>query len=511
MDRNDTTDNSRGQVGKAIARGAAWTVALRMVVSFIGVISTLFLARLLAPQDFGIYALAMTVYAFVDLLGAFGFGTALIQNQDATPSHYNTAWTLNLMFALMTSTLLFVFAPFAAAFLEEPKLEVVVRFMCILFLLTGLKNIGTINFQKHMTFDREFRYTLMTKLSGFLVTIPLAFLLRSYWAMLWGLLATSIMSVVLSYVMQPFRPRLELSRWREMISFSAWLQLNNILYYFTRHTEKVLVTRIADVAAVGSLQLAREVGQMLREMVVSVNRAVFPGYARVNKNPEHMLNVFCDVNGILMMVGFPVAVGLYAIAHLFVPTLLGEQWLHIVPLMQLLSLASLLAIGMSSTNNVLISQARMKWATCIIAINLTLMVSLMLYLLPRHGIMGVGYAALISNSSMVVLCYLILRRHIGLGVRQVARMIYRPALAALAMLVLVHLLFPRHLTESGILIQILQLAGAVVSGAICYGLVLVLLWLLASRPEGPELTTLRLVHSRSGYGGFLLPKRKPHA
>lgn len=511
MDRNDKTTNSRGHVGKAIARGAIWTVSLRMVIRFIGAISTLVLARLLTPEDFGIYALAMSVYAFVDLLGAFGFGTALIQNQNAESSHYNTAWTLNLIFSLVTSSLLFVLAPYAAAFLREPELEIVLRFMCVLFLLNGLKNIGTINFQKHMSFNREFRFSLITKLSGFLITIPLAFLLRSYWAMLWGLLASTLMVLLLSYAMQPFRPRPDLSRWREMISFSAWLQVNNILYYFSRNTERILVSRIADVAAAGSLQLAREVGQILREVVLSINRAVFPGYAKVNKNPALMLDVFCDVNSILMLIGFPMAIGLAAIAHLLVPTLLGEQWLHIVPLMRWLAVASLLAVGMTSTNNVLVSQARMKWATTIIAVNLIVMVSLMFYLLPVHGIVGVGYAAVISNACVLVMSYLILRSHIHLGLRVVIGMVYRPAIAAFAMLMLIQALFPRHLAESSIVIQILQLAGAIISGASCYVLVLVTLWIMASRPQGPELTTLRLVHSRTGFGGFLLPKRTLHA
>lgn len=510
MDSNNASD-SRAHVGRAIARGSVWTVSLRMVIRFISVISTLVLARLLTPQDFGIYALAMTVYAFVELLGAFGFGSALIQNQDATDSHYNTAWTLNLIFSLMSSSVLFVFAPYAATFLDEPQLVVVMRFLCILFLLDGLKNIGIINFQKHMTFNREFRFSLLTKLSGFLITIPLAFLLRSYWAMLWGLLASSLMTLVLSYGMQPFRPRPELSRWREMISFSIWLQVNNILYYFNRHTEKVLVSRIVDTAAVGSLQLAREVGQLLSQVVQPINRAVFPGYAKVNKNPARMLEVFCDVNAILLMIGFPMAVGLFAIAHLFVPTVLGEQWLHIIPLVKWLALASVLAVGMTSTNNVLIALARMKWATALIAVKLILMVGLMLYLLPRYGVLGVAYAAVGSQLVVNVLCYLVLRIHIRLGMRQVFRMMYRPALSALVMYALVQALFTHHWADSGLLLQVFQLMGAVVSGTVCYTLALGLLWLLASRPDGPELKVLRVIYNRSGFGGFLLPETKQHA
>ena len=503
---NNKMSDSRSHVGKAIARGAIWTVSVRMVARFISVISTLILARLLTPEDFGVYALAMAIYAFVDLLGAFGFGSALIQNQDAEDAHYNTAWTLHFIFSLMSSSLLFFLAPYAAAFFEEPQLETVARFMCILFLLNGVKNIGVINFQKHMTFNREFRFSLFTKLTGFLVTIPLAFLLRSYWAMLWGLLASTCMVLLLSYMMQPFRPRPELSRWREMISFTAWLQVNNILNYFGRHTEKVLVSRMADVAAVGSLQLAREVGQLLREMVQPINRAVFPGYARVNKNPAGILDIFCDVNAVLLMIGFPVAVGLFSTAHLFVPTVLGEQWQHTVPLMKWLALASLLTVGMGSTNNVLIALARVKWASAIIAVHVVLLVSFMLYLLPQYGILGVGYAAVSSLLFVVMLCYVALRIHIRLRVRQLLSMMYRPALSALLMFVLIQILFPQRWAESPWLYQVLQLMAAVTLGAICYVLVLGLLWLLASRPDGPELKILRIVHNRSGLGGFLLPK-----
>lgn len=507
MDSNDVKPG-RSQVGKAIARGAVWTVSLRMAVRFISIISTLILARLLTPQDFGIYALAMTVYAFVDLIGAFGFGTALIQNQNATDSHYNTAWSLHLMFSLMTATVLFLVAPVAADFLEEPQLVTVTRFMCVLFLLDGVKNVAIINFQKHMTFDREFRFSLAVKLTGFLITIPLAFWWRSYWAMLCGLLASTVMLNVLSYVMQPFRPRFELSRWREMISFSAWLQVNNIIYYFSRHTERVLVSRMLDVAAVGSLQLSREVSQILRELVMSINRSVFPGYAKVNRDPAGVHDVFCDVNAMLMIIGFPIALGLSAIAHLLVPTVLGLQWVHIVPLMQLLSIGSLLGVGMSSTNNVLISMARIKWATAIIATNLLLVVSLMFYLIPQFGILGVAYAVVISMSFVVVICYITLRFHIRLGIREVIDFLYRPAIAGLIMYAVVTLLFPEHWVNSPIVVQILQLTGAIVTGALCYVAVLGLLWFLASRPDGPELKVLRIAHQRTGLGGFLLPQEK---
>jgi O-antigen/teichoic acid export membrane protein len=212
-----------------------------------------------------------------------------------------------------------------------------------------------------------------------------------------------------------------------------------------------------------------------------------------------------------MMVGFPAAVGIFAIAHLFVPTVLGEQWQHIVPLVKWFALASLMMMGMSGTQNVLIALARMKWSTAIIAFKLILMVIFLLWLLPIYGVLGVAYAAVLSMLCVLVLCYIALRVNIRLGLRRAATLIYKPAMSSMVMLIMLQALFPRHWVESGVLIQVLQLTGAVVSGAICYCLVLGSLWLLVSRPEGPELTLLRLIHNRSGFGGFLLPGGKQHA
>lgn len=497
----------RGTVGKAVARGAAWTLSIRLVSRSIGLVSTLILARLLTPTDFGIYALAMTVYAFVELLRAFGFGAALIQNPDTTAAHYHTAWTLHFLFSLATACILFLLAPFAADFLNEPKLEIVVRFMCVLFLVDGLKNIGIIDFQKYMTFDREFRLNLTVKLTGFALTIPLAFILKSYWAMLWGLLGSALMLTVLSYVMQPFRPRFQLSHWRSLISFSAWLQVNNILNYFNRHTENILVSRMTGIAAVGSLQLARESGQLFLEVAQPVNRAAFPGYSSVNQFPDKVLRLFCEVIGLLMIVGFPVAVGIFAIAHMFVPTVLGSRWLDIVPLMQWLALASLMMVIMSSVNGVLIALAKMKWASGIIACRLILLIYFLFHYLPLYGVLGVAYAAVTTMAFVLVLSYIALRLNLNLGLRRVAYILYKPALAAVVMLIILELLFPHHWSQSSIPIQILQLLSAIFTGAASYSLTLGLLWFLESRPDGPELNLLRLLHNRTGLFVFLLPER----
>ena len=81
------------------------------------------LARLLVPEDFGLVAIAMAIYAFIELFGAMGLGTVLIQRQSADDEDYNTAWTFKMLFGLVAAGSLLLLAPLVAGFYEDPRLQ----------------------------------------------------------------------------------------------------------------------------------------------------------------------------------------------------------------------------------------------------------------------------------------------------------------------------------------------------------------------------------------------------
>ena len=104
-------------------------VLFKLIERSLGIVSTVILVRLLIPEDFGLIAMAMSIIAALELMGAFGFDMALIQNQDADRDHYNTAWTFNVIFAASSAILLVAIAIPAANFYHEPRLEVVIYFL----------------------------------------------------------------------------------------------------------------------------------------------------------------------------------------------------------------------------------------------------------------------------------------------------------------------------------------------------------------------------------------------
>ena len=173
----------------SIARGAVLVIAMRWTDRLIGIASTLILARLLVPADFGIVAMASLVVTLIDTLLDLGVNAALVQNRNAGREDFDAAWTLRLIQSLCATALIgIVGAPLAADYFADSRVTPVLWVMALTILVSGAENIGIVAFQKNMEFGREFRFTFLRRLAGFLVTIGLAFWLRSYWAMIFGAL-----------------------------------------------------------------------------------------------------------------------------------------------------------------------------------------------------------------------------------------------------------------------------------------------------------------------------------
>src|SRR5262249_40582000 len=110
-------------INRSMAKGAAWMVFFKITDRSIGLLSTMILAKLLLPADFGLVAMATAIIAMMELLGSFSFDLALIQKQQAEPRHYDTAWTFNVLYAVGAACVLLLLAWPVAHIYGEPRLQ----------------------------------------------------------------------------------------------------------------------------------------------------------------------------------------------------------------------------------------------------------------------------------------------------------------------------------------------------------------------------------------------------
>ena len=223
--------------------------------------------------------MAMSIIGLIELATAFGFEIALIQKAKPERIHYDTAFTLNALLAVGGAALTVCCASPAAAFYGEARLVPVMLALGGVWLISGFENIGTVNFRRNMDFASEFRFLAYKRVISFSVAVAAALILRSYWALVIGTFAGRSAGVILSYLMEPFRPRFSLAASRQMFSFSGWMLVINTASAVIGKIPLYFVGRMFGAQTLGAYTVGAEIAQLAHtELVAPINRAMIPGF-----------------------------------------------------------------------------------------------------------------------------------------------------------------------------------------------------------------------------------------
>lgn len=463
---------------------------MRWIDRLIGLISTLILARLLVPEDFGIVAMASIVVGLVDTLLDLGVGSALIQNRNAGRDDFDTAWTLRLAQGALAAIALWLAAPLAAGMFHDPRLVDVIRAMALTVILGGFENIGIVAFQKNMEFGRDFRFFFCRRLSGFVVTIALAFSLHSYWAMVVGALVGRTAGVLLSYILHDYRPRFSVAKLGAMWSFSQWILVRNLGAYGLLQLDKFLIGRRTDAATMGAYSLADEISSMpTTELLAPLGRVLFPLFVRVADDVALLRQAFCKAIGLQTLFALPAGVGLALVARDAVPLLLGDQWLLAIPLVQTLALISVFTALSHASSYVLLALGKVWFQAVLAWGQLGLLACLALLFFPDVGAQGIASIRLATAAlGFCMFIALVLYYVHSIRLLDIVANIWRP-ICSTGIMALALFFLPR-LVQLGHWPQFLLL---VVGGATVYVVFTLFLWRISGCGDGAESYLLDLL------------------
>ncbi|WP_298824530.1 lipopolysaccharide biosynthesis protein [uncultured Piscinibacter sp.] len=479
-------------MSREIARGAAWMVLFRLLDRSIGVVSTAILARLLIPADFGLVAMAMSIIAVIELATAFGFEIALIQKRDATREHFDTAWTLNVVIAVLGAAITVAAASPAASFYGDMRLVPVMTAIAVAWMVYGFENIGTVYFRREMNFGAEFRFMAAKRLLAFIVTMTAAWLLQSYWALVIGSMTGRIAGVALSYMMHPYRPRFALTRTRELFSFSGWVLANNIVGVVLSKVPHFFVGRVFGAQAVGTYTVAAEIAQLAQtELIAPINRAMFPGYSRLVAEPQAFRRTCLGATALIMLIVLPVSVGIAVLAGPFIRLLLGAQWGEAVPIIQVLAFAGALQALTSNNVSAYLALGRPHLATATLVARLLVLAVGIAWLYKRFGVLGVAYAELLASMISMAVSLPTMFLTVGLSVHQYLRALWRPLLASAVMGWIVAETTAAPFAELDAARAAWELFGGTLLGITTFPIMLAGLWWAAGKPEAIEIDILR--------------------
>lgn len=477
-----------------MAKGAAWLLVLRLCDRAVGLASTLVLARLLVPADFGLVAMATSVLAALELLSAFSFDMALIQNQQAQRRHYDTAWSMAVAFGVLNAIAMCALAIPAARFYGDPRVESLMYALALAPLIQGFQNVGVVAFQKELELHKEFWFKLSRRMLGFAVTMALAFHLRNYWALVAGTVVSCVLGLALSYLLHAYRPQLTFVAWKELINFSKWLLLNNLLIFANNRGTDYLVGHFNGARALGLYSVSYEVANLpTTEMVWPVQRAVFPGYAKLAGSPERLRSAFQQVLALVALVAVPAGAGISLLADPIVRLLLGLQWLDAIALIEILALFGIVRSLHGPTGSVFVAIGKPRLIAFSQCIQLACALSLMVYLIPMHGAKGAAWSILLAAVAAACTNFAMTLRQLSMRIDALLSVLWRPLVAAGVMASALSWARMGVATGADTVSIAVALVVSIALGASVYLSCVGLLWILSGRPESAEAHLLAYI------------------
>lgn len=470
-----------------VTRGVTWAILMRWAVRLIGLFSTLILARILTPDDFGVAAMATIVVGLFVEMSELGTSSHLIRAKTVDRPHCDTAWSITLLQGIFVGCVLAALAHPASRYFHEPRIVSVLYVLAVVSVIGGLENIGPVLIRRELDFSRDFRFNVYKKILVFFATVGLAFYLRSYWALVLGQLTGTIASVALSYSIHSYRPKWSLEKLPEFISFGLAMVPLRIANTVLTAIPSFLVAGLNSTTMMGSYRVANDLSTTFtQEIVTPMGRGLLPNYVRMVDRPDQLSAMYKKVLGTVALLCIPIGAGAAAVAADLVAVLLGPKWGFSAELMQYLAIgAAIFAVSMTMNNQILVAMGRERKAAVLAWIRLAITAPILWLGLHYGGAIGLAKATIVAPLVCLPFIYNETRQAVILPLPALLGLLWRPLLAAFAMYVGVKALHPAQFDSA-----LVRLVCDVSIGAIIFSLVSVATWLFSGRPDSAERLVL---------------------
>jgi PST family polysaccharide transporter len=336
---SDVHDNR--EIAQKTAWGFIWNFSAYFLGKLIVLITTAILARLLAKSDFGLVAVALVAINYLSVLKDLGLGVALIQRKGDVQEAANTVFTINLFLGLALSALVIPMAPYVAAYFRDPQVIPVLRWMGVSFIINALGSVHT----SWLVRDLDYRRKLVPELGGALtkgaISIGMACLGYGVWSLVFGQIAGAVASVILVWIILPWRPRFTVDRnvAGSLMKFGASVTVIDIITQITDNIDYVIVGRFFGLVPLSIYTLAYRLPEMLLIGNLWVmGGVVFPAFSTIQDRPEDLRRGFLASVRVVELFAAPICLGLLIAADPIVRVVFGDQWLEAIPVLRVLAI-----------------------------------------------------------------------------------------------------------------------------------------------------------------------------
>ncbi len=334
-------DNLKQKTLHAISWSFVESIAARSVQFIVGII----LARLLFPEQFGLIGMLTIFMAVSQAFLDSGFGAALIQKKEATPTDINSIFYFNILVGFAAAGLLCLIAPWISVFYNQPILTPLTRAMSMTIVINSFGMIQSTILTKEINFKTQTKVSLISGVLSGIIGISLAVSGFGVWSLVVQQVSNSLAGTIALWFYSPWRPALLFSfdSLRGLFGFGSRLLFSSLLYQIFENIYLIVIGKLFSATSLGYFTRAQTLKNVpVLTLSTMVARVTFPVFSTIQDDPVRLKRGLKKASTILVMVNFPMMIGIAAVARPLVLVMLTEKWAPCIPYLQLLCLGGLL-------------------------------------------------------------------------------------------------------------------------------------------------------------------------
>ncbi len=348
------------KLNQNVINATMWSSLTEISSKLIAPITTMVLARLLTPEAFGVVATVTMIISFTQLFSDAGFQRYLIQyefkNDDEKYKTTNVAFLSNIVLSILLWVIIIFFKDSLAVVVGNPGLGNVIAIACVSIPIAAFSSIQMALYKRSFDFKTLFYTRIVGVLIPLLITIPLAFYLRNYWALIIGTILVHTSNAIILTLRSKWKPNFyySIKRLKKMFSFSSWVLLDSILVWATSYIDIFIIGVVFNEYYLGIYKTSIiTVGQITAIITATILPIILPALSRLQNDKEKLKEMLLKLQKITSVILMPLGFGIFMYSDLITQILLGDKWLEASDFIGIWGLMSAITIIFSRFTSVI--------------------------------------------------------------------------------------------------------------------------------------------------------------
>lgn len=327
---------------KQTKKGIIWSAAQRFSTQGIQFVTTIIMARMLTPADYGVIGMLDIFIAILSVFVDSGFINALTRKQDRTHTDICTVFFFNIGISILAYCILFLIAPFVASFYSIPELKIILRILGLIVIIDSFAAVQITLMVINLNFKTQTKISIISLILSGATGIVLAYLNYTYWALVIQSLLYGIISTSLYWYYSSWRPSLIFSKksFNELFSFGSKILVTSLINAAYGNLYSLVIGKLFSASTLGNYSRASSYAQFPSSNLTSIlQRVTYPVLCKIQDDKTVLSNAYRELIRTSAFIIFPLMTGLSALSHPFIIVILGEKWNYCAVMLKIICFA----------------------------------------------------------------------------------------------------------------------------------------------------------------------------